>query len=324
MKLIVQIPCYNEADTLRDTIETIPDQISGVDKIEILVIDDGSTDTTVQIAKDLGVDYIIELPANIGLAGAFMVGLETAISKGADVIVNTDADNQYRGDDIPSLLEPILDNRAEIVVGDRGVGTLKSFSPSKRFLQRLGSRVLQMASGVRTPDATSGFRAFTREAALRTLVLSEYSYTLETLIQAGSRRMAVEFVPIRTNPSSRPSRLMRNVPEYMTQSIATILRAYTMYRPLRIFSFIGGLMLTGGIILGLRYLYFYAIGQGAGHIQSVILSAILSIVGFQVLLIGLAADLISFNRKILEETLYRLRRLELSNSSKERSNQETS
>ena len=180
MKLIVQIPCYNEADTLREAIEAIPHQISGVDKVEILVIDDGSTDDTAQIARDLGVDHVIELPKNIGLAGAFVVGLETALSKGADVIVNTDADNQYRGEDIPHLLEPILDNRADIVVGDRGVGTLKSFSPSKRFLQRLGSRVLQMASGMRIPDATSGFRALTREAALRTIVLSEYSYTLET------------------------------------------------------------------------------------------------------------------------------------------------
>ncbi|MCH7587990.1 MAG: glycosyltransferase family 2 protein, partial [Chloroflexi bacterium] len=282
MKLIVQIPCYNEADTLREAIEAIPHQISGVDKVEILVIDDGSTDGTAQIARDLEVDHVIELPKNIGLAGAFVVGLETALSKGADVIVNTDADNQYRGEDIPHLLEPILDNRADIVVGDRGVGTLKSFSPSKRFLQRLGSRVLQMASGMRIPDATSGFRALTREAALRTIVLSEYSYTLETLIQAGSRRMAVEYVPIHTNPISRPSRLMRNMPEYMTQSVTTILRAYTMYRPLRVFSFLGLPMLTAGIFLGLRYLYFYAIGQGAGHIQSVILSAIFSIVVFQV------------------------------------------
>ena len=324
MKLIVQIPCYNEAETLAVTFNAIPKQIAGIDQVEILVIDDGSTDGTSQIASELGVDHIIRLSQNVGLAGAFVAGLEKSLSAGADIIVNTDADNQYRGEDIPHLLEPILDNRADIVVGDRDVATLKSFSPSKRFLQRLGSRVLQMASGMRIPDATSGFRALTREAALRTIVLSEYSYTLETLIQAGSRRMAVEYVPIHTNPISRPSRLVRNVPEYMTQSAATILRAYTMYRPLRVFSFLGLPMLTGGIFLGLRYLYFYAIGQGSGHIQSVILSAIFSIVGFQVLLIGLAADLISFNRKILEETLYRLRRLELTNTSKERSNQKNS
>jgi glycosyltransferase involved in cell wall biosynthesis len=311
MKLIIQIPCFNEAETLADTIKAIPQSIPGIDVIEILVIDDGSTDDTFEVAVDNGADHVIRLPNNTGLANAFIAGLEESISRGADVIVNTDADNQYKGEDIPRLLEPIILGRAEIVVGDRGVATLNSFSRSKRFLQRIGSGVIQLASGVATPDATSGFRAITRDAALRTIVLSEYSYTLETLIQAGARRIAVEYVPIRTNPQTRPSRLMRSVSHYITHSSATILRVYTMYRPLRVFSFFGILFLVGGAILGIRYLYFFLNGEGAGHVQSVILAAVLWIVGFQVLLIGLLADLIGFNRKILEEALYRLRRMEL-------------
>ena len=312
MKLIVQIPCFNEADTLPETLNAIPRQVAGIDNIEILVIDDGSTDKTAQVARALGVEHILQLPQNIGLAGAFVAGIEASLSKGADVIVNTDADNQYRGEDIPRLLEPILDHRADIVIGDRGVATLKSFSFIKRLLQRIGSRVIQAASGIKTPDATSGFRAFTREVALKTIVLSEYSYTLETLIQAGARNMAVEYVPVRTNPITRPSRLMRNLFHYLSHSTSTLLRAYTMYKPLRVFSVLGIFILFAGIVLGVRFLYFFILGQGEGHVQSLILSAMLSIVGFQVLLIGLVADLIGFNRKILEEALFRLRKIELS------------
>lgn len=311
MKLIIQIPALNEAETLSATIEDFPDEIHGIDEIELLVIDDGSTDETSKVALASGVHHLVRLPQNVGLAGAFIAGLEASLSHGADVIVNTDADNQYLGEDIPRLLDPILAGQADIVVGDRGVATLESFSLMKRLLQRLGSRVIQIVSGIRTPDATSGFRAITRDAALRTIVLGEYSYTLETLIQAGAGQLSVEYVPVRINPPTRPSRLMRNAAQFVAQSTATLVRAYTMYRPLRVFSAIGILLIAGGAFFGLRYLYFFLVGQGAGHVQSVILSGVLLIMGFQVLLIGLLADLVGFNRKILEEALFRIRRLEL-------------
>jgi glycosyltransferase involved in cell wall biosynthesis len=311
MKLVIQIPCYNEAETLAQSVRALPRSLPGVDVLEFLVIDDGSTDGTAQAAAAAGVHHVVRLGHHAGLASAFVAGLEACLALGADVIVNTDADNQYEADDIARLVEPILEGRAQLVVGDRGVASLATFSPLKRRLQRLGSWVMARASGVRTPDATSGFRALSREAALRTLVFSEYSYTLETLIQAGARRMAVEYVPVRTNPPTRPSRLMTSQADYLANSTATILRAYTMYRPLRVFSLAGGLMLFGALAIGGRYLYFVVIGQGGGHVQSVILAAVLGIVGIQVLLIGVLADLVGFNRKILEEVLYRLRRLEL-------------
>lgn len=311
LKLIIQIPCYNEAQTLPETIKSLPKTLPGIDVIEYLIIDDGSTDTTVEVAKSLGVHHIVRLPRHCGLAAAFNAGLEACLKQGADIIVNTDADNQYNAEDIPLLLEPILAGDADLVVGDRGVATLETFPPLKRWLQRLGSWVIAQASGLETPDATSGFRAITRQAAIRTLVLSEYSYTLETLIQAGAHRMAVKYVPIRTNPQTRPSRLIQSIPQYLAYSTTTILRIYTMYRPLRVFTAIGILMTLGGVALGVRFLYFYLIGQGSGHVQSLILAAVLLIIGFQIFLIGLIADLIGFNRKILEEVLYRLRRLEL-------------
>jgi len=311
MKLIIQIPCYNEAKTLPATVHALPKELPGIDCIEYLVVDDGSTDNTSQVARDLGVDHILSLSNHMGLAVGFSAALEASINHGADIIVNTDADNQYNADDIQHLVDPILKGRADIVVGDRGVATLERFSPFKRNLQRIGSWVIGQASGIKTPDATSGFRAFSKEAALRTMVLSEYSYTLETLIQAGSHRMAIEYIPVRTNPQTRPSRLMRSVPHYLANSGVTIVRAYTMYRPLRVFSSVGLLLLLGGLFLGVRFLYFYLIGQGEGHVQSVILAAVLLIVGFQVMLIGLVADLIAFNRKILEEVLYRIRRIEI-------------
>ncbi len=317
MKLIIQIPCYNEARVLPQTVRSLPRHIPGIDVIEILVIDDGSDDDTASVAQAVGVQHVVRQPGHRGLANAFITGLETSLKFGADIIVNTDADNQYQSEDIQRLVEPILANRAQLVVGDRGVASMAGFSPYKRFLQRLGSWVIGMASGVDTPDATSGFRAINREAALRTLVLSQYSYTLETLIQAGARQISVEYVPVRTNPATRPSRLMRNIPHYLVNSIATILRSYTMYRPLRVFSALGGIMTLLGLAGGLRFLYFYLIGQGTGHVQSVILSAVLLIVGFQVLLIGLVADLISFVRRIQEETLYRVRRLEYSQADPE-------
>ncbi len=310
MKLIIQIPCHNEAETLPQTLHDLPRSIPGIDTIEYLVIDNASTDATTEIARREGVHHIVNLPVK-GLAGAFIAGIEACLSHGADIIVNTDADNQYNADDIRLLVEPILAGRAQLVVGDRGVSTQENFSLPKRLLQMLGSRVIAVTSGMETPDATSGFRAISREAALRTLVFSNYSYTLETLIQAGAHRTPVEYVPVRTNPRTRPSRLMNNLSHFIGNQTATIIRAYTMYRPLRVFTWISALLILGGLILGIRYLVFMFQGLGAGHVQSVILAAVLWIVGFQVFLIGLLADLIGFNRKIMEEILYRVRKTEI-------------
>jgi glycosyltransferase involved in cell wall biosynthesis len=312
MKLIIQIPCYNEEDALPQTLADLPRTLPGVDQVEWLVIDDGCTDRTVEVARSLGMQHTMCLGRHQGLARAFLAGLERALQLGADIIVNTDADNQYRGEDIGQLIEPILDGRADIVVGDRGISTIAHFSLGKRWLQRLGSWVVQQAANVHVPDATSGFRALSRQAALRTLVFSEYSYTLETLIQAGARQMAVDYVPVRTNPETRPSRLIASLPQYLTHSALTTPRTYTLYRPLRMFLGLGATLIAGGVLLGLRFLYYWMTGMGAaGHVQSLILAAILMIVGFQVCLVGMVADLIGFNRRIMEEILYRLRCLEL-------------
>lgn len=312
MKLVIQIPCYNEEQTLPITVRDLPRQLPGIDEIELLVIDDGSQDCTAEVAAQLGVSHIRRFPQRVGLARAFIAGLDTALRAGADIIVNTDADNQYDARDLPLLIAPILKGHADIVVGDRGVATLTHFSPSKRALQRIGSWAVQQAAGLQIPDATSGFRAFSRDAALRITVLSDYSYTLETLIQAGARRLGVAYVPIRTRAQTRESRLIRSLPHYLAQSGVTILRAYAMYQPMKIFLLIGGLLILAGLVPAVRFLYFYIVdGGGAGHVQSLIFAAVLLIVGFQVLLIGLLADLVGFNRKILEEVLYRLRKLEL-------------
>jgi glycosyltransferase involved in cell wall biosynthesis len=311
MKIIIQIPCYNEEKTLPGTWKDFPRSFPGDWEVDFLVIDDGSSDRTVAVAEALGIRHIVKLKRHQGLAKAYAAGLEAALSLGAEVIVNTDADNQYRGEDIARLIEPILEGKADLVIGDRGVGQLKSFPWHKRRLQQIGSWVVEKAAGITIPDATSGFRALSREGALRTVVLSEYSYTLETLIQAGARKMAVTYVPVGVNAPTRPSRLMRNLSHYLGYSTATIIRAYTTYRPLRVFSLGGLLLLLGGFFFGLRYLYFYLHGQGGGHVQSVILAAILLIVGFQVLLIGLLADLIGSNRKILEDINYHLKKMEL-------------
>jgi glycosyltransferase involved in cell wall biosynthesis len=311
MKLVIQIPCFNEELTLPSTLSDLPAFIDGIDDIEILVINDGSSDQTEQVARQFGITNILTFSSNLGLANAFVKGLEASLSMGADIIVNTDADNQYKGSDITRLVKPIIDGQADIVVGDRGVMRVSDFSFTKRYLQRLGSWVVKLASGVNTPDATSGFRAFSREAALRTIILSQYSYTLESLIQAGTRRMSVVYIPIDVNPTVRSSRLMRNIPDYLLNSSTTILRIYTMYRPLRVFLFLGGLMILCGLVLGFRFLWYYFTGPGTGRVQSLILTAILLIVGFQTCLIGLVADLIGFNRKILEELLYRVRKIDL-------------
>ncbi len=308
MKLIIQIPCYNEAETLAHTIGLLPRSMPGVERVEVLVIDDCSTDATVAVARAAGADHIVRLQHHVGLAGGFAAGLDACVKLGADLIVNTDADNQYAAADIPRLVEPLLSGQAELVIGDRGVATLPVFSPLKRRLQVLGSQVVSSASGLNVPDVTSGFRAMTREVALRTMVLSKYSYTLETLIQAGDRCFKVLSIPIHTNPPTRPSRLMRGIGEYMANSSVTVLRAYTLYRPLRMFTFAGGVLLAIGLILLGRFLYYYLAGEGGGHVQSVIVGAVFLIVGFQTWLIGLVADLIAFNRKILEEMLYRARK----------------
>lgn len=310
MKLIIQIPCYNEAQTLPITLAALPRRLNGIDEVEVLIIDDGSRDETARVALEHGAHHVLRINPHRGLATGFRSGLDAALHLGADIIVNTDADNQYNADDIQALIEPILTGKADMVVGDRRVATHQGFSPLKRYLQRLGSWVISLASGIRTPDATSGFRALSREAALRTLVLSEYSYTLETLIQAGNRGLAVEYVPIRTNPQTRPSRLIRSLPQYLASSSATIVRAYTQYRPLRVFTLAGAILTSLGMLLALRFLYFFFIGRGSGHVQSLILAAVLLIVGFQTFLIGLVADLVASNRKIMEEILYRMRREE--------------
>jgi glycosyltransferase involved in cell wall biosynthesis len=311
VKLIIQIPCYNEEGTLPATLRDLPRELPGIDEIEVLVVDDGSTDRTVQVARDLGVQHIVCHKKNLGLAPAFATGLEAALAAGADVIVNTDGDNQYCGADVGVLIQPILDGRADIVVGDRGVAALQHFSTIKRALQRFGSWVVQRAAGIPIPDATSGFRAFTRDAALRLTVLSDYTYTLEMLIQAGVRRMTVAFVPVRANPQTRNSRLIRNTPSFISLSAVTILRFYTMYRPLRVFMALSAITVGIALLLGLRFLYFFSLGRGAGHVQSLILAAILTIVGFQVGLIGLLADSVAMNRRLMEETLYRIRQRQL-------------
>jgi glycosyltransferase involved in cell wall biosynthesis len=301
----------NEAKHLADTVADLPRAIDGVDEIEYLVIDDGSVDGTAEVAESVGVHHVVRHCRNRGLATAFRTGLDACLRLGADIIVNTDADNQYQGSDIPKIVAPIVEGRAELVVGDRGVGSLPNFSYLKQRLQDLGSWVIGKASGLKTPDATSGFRALSRSAAQNTIVLSGYSYTLESLIQAGDSKLAVEFVPISINPQTRPSRLMKSMWQYIRTSSLTIIRAYTLYRPLRVFSLVGILLIVLGLIPGFRFLYFYYIGEKVGHIQSLILSAILLIMGAQSLLIGLVADLIASNRKMLEETLVRIRRLEL-------------
>lgn len=311
MKLIVQIPCLNEEQTLPVTLREIPRTIPGIDEIEILIIDDGSTDNTVEVAKRLGVHHIISFPSNRGLAEAFKAGIDACLKLGADIIVNTDADNQYKGSFIPRLVQPILNMECEMVIGDRQTDSIEHFSKVKKFFQKFGSSVVRFASKTDIPDTTSGFRAYTREAALRLNIVSEFTYTLETIIQAGHRKISIGHVKIETNGKLRESRLFKGILNYMKRSANTIIRIYTMYRPLKVF-------LTGGIItfligagLGIRFLIYFLLGTGQGHIQSLILAATLMIIGFQMGLIGLVADLISNNRKLLEETLYRVRKIEL-------------
>ena len=311
-KLIIQIPCYNEEKTLSGMLADLPKELPGIDEIEVLVINDGSTDNTVDVARKNGVEHLISLTKRKGLAAVFTAGIDASLKLGADIIVNADADNQYRGEDIGRLIQPIIEGKADLVIGNRKIEEIKDFSFMKKKLQRIGSRVVRYLSGLNIPDATTGFRAYSRDAAIGINVLSEFTYTLETIIAAGNNGVAVENIEVSTNPETRKSRLFRNIPEYITRSIATLIRVYTMYRPLKVFARMGAFLFLGGILLGMRFLYFFIVYKGAaGHVQSLILSAVLLIVGFQIMLLGMLADLIAANRRLVENTLNRIKRMEL-------------
>lgn len=310
-KLIIQVPCFNEEEHLATTLHDLPRKIAGVGEVEILVIDDGSSDRTGEVARLNGADHVLRIPNNRGLARAFRAGLDAALQLGADVIVNTDGDNQYCGSDIEKLIQPILSRAADMVIGDRDPGNLSHFSPSKQILQRYGSWVVRTLSGTQIPDTTSGFRAFSRDAAMRLNVLSDFTYTLETIIQAGKKKLPITHVPVTANPERRDSKLFNSTWSYVKRSASTMLRIYTMYEPLKVFSYIGGLLIAAGMALGVRFLVYYFTEGGGGHIQSLLLTVLLIIVGFQTVLIGMVADLIGANRMLLEDVLFRLRRLEL-------------
>lgn len=309
MKLIIQIPCYNEEATLGTTLAELPRQIPGIDEVEWLVIDDGSSDRTVEVAKNHGVDHIITFEHNRGLAMGFMAGLEACLQAGADIIVNTDADNQYCAADIPKLITPILRREAEIVVGARPIRDIPHFSPIKKLLQGVGSWVVRLASNTKVPDAPSGFRAISRTAALQLNVFSEYTYTLETIIQAGHKGIVITSVPIRINGDLRPSRLVKSIPSYIQRSVLTILRIFMVYRPMRFFTILGGLPLGAGLLLGLRWLLLFLFDDPSrARAPSLILAAMLILIGVQLWLFALVADLMSVNRKLMEDIQLRLRR----------------
>lgn len=310
MKLIIQIPCYNEAETLSLAVQDLPREIKGIDTIEYLIINDGSQDKTVEVAKSLGVHHVVSFRQNKGLAKGFLAGLDACLRLGADIIVNTDADNQYCGADIEKLVRPILEEKADMVIGERPIDETEHFSWKKKKFQHLGSWVVRVASGTDVPDAPSGFRAYSREAAMRLNVVNNYTYTLETIIQAGQSRMAIGSVPIRTNPETRPSRLFSSMWRYMKRSASVITRSFVMYRPLKFFGMLGSIIFTLGVLLGVRFLVYFAMGQGDGHIQSLILTAVLLLIGFQTIVIGLLGDTVAANRKILEDVQYHVRKMD--------------
>lgn len=318
MKLIIQIPCYNEAETLEIALNALPKKIEGIDTIEYLIINDGSVDNTVEVARKWGVHHIVSFPQNKGLARGFMAGLDACLREGADIIVNTDADNQYCGDDIEKLIRPILDGKAEVVIGERPIDETEHFSPLKKKLQHLGSFVVRIASKTDIPDAPSGFRALSRDAAMHMNVINEYTYTLETIVQAGRNRMAITSVPVRTNPELRSSRLFHSMFSYVKRSMLTILRAFMMYKPLLCFTLVGAVPFLIGLGIGIRYLILYFTVGGSGHVQSLILACTLMIMGFMTFIIGLQADVIASNRKILEDVQYHLRRLEYDGKRKDK------
>lgn len=310
MKLIIQIPCYNEAETLEIALNALPKHIDGIDVIEYLIINDGSKDNTVEVAKKWGVNYIVNFRNNKGLARGFMAGIDACLRNGADIIVNTDADNQYNADDIEKLIQPILRKEAGMVIGERPIDDIEHFSPLKKKLQHFGSWVVRKASKTDVPDAPSGFRAYSRSTAMRLNVINEYTYTLETIVQAGRNKMAVTSVPIRTNAELRPSRLFHSMFGYVKKSMLTIGRAYMMYRPLAVFTAIASVFGGSGVLLGVRYLCYIRKGKGTGHVQSLILSSMLIIIGVLAGVVGLLADVISGNRKLIQEVQYELRKMD--------------
>lgn len=307
MKLIIQIPCFNEAATLPATLADLPRSVPGFDEVEWLVIDDGSTDETRRVARDHGVHHVVGHTSNQGLARAFMTGLDACLQRGADVIVNTDADNQYKAAGIPALVAPVLDGSADIVVGERPIRIIRHFSPVKKALQKLGSWAVRMASKTAIPDAPSGFRAISRAAAQRLVVFSDYTYTLETIIQAGHKNIAITSVPVEVNEELRPSRLVTSVRAYVTRSIVTIVRVFIIYRPFRFFTTLAAVCFLAGFAIGVRFMVFYLSGDGSGHVQSLLLATLLMGAGFQLFVVAFVADLLAANRKLLEELLYRAR-----------------
>ncbi len=308
MKLIIQIPCLNEAKTLGIALAELPRSVPGIDKVEILIVDDGSTDDTVAVARAAGVDHIVRHPANFGLARAFMTGLDASLKLGADIIVNTDADNQYCAADIPALVAPILEGRAEYVIGTRPIARIEHFSPVKKFLQKLGSYVVRRISGTQVEDAPSGFRALSRDAAMRMNVFNRYTYTLETIIQAGYKNIPILCVPVRVNADLRPSRLVKSVPRYIQRSIFTMIRIFVVYRPFKFFFSIGTVFFLVGFLLGCRFLWHWLAGGGRGMTQSLILAAVLMLMGTVFSMMAFIADLLSVNRQLLEDIQYRQRR----------------
>ncbi len=311
MKLVIQIPCYNEQDALPVTLKALPKHIDGIDEIEILVIDDGSTDKTIDIAREYGVVNFVQIPHNCGLSKAFIAGINKALLMGADIIVNTDADNQYCADDIEKLVTPILKGEADMVIGTRPVSEISHFSLMKKFFQKLGSFVMRVISSTDVQDAPSGFRAFSRNAAIQLNIFDNYTYTLETIIQAKAKGLQLKCVDVAVNPEMRQSRLVKNMFDYIRRSIFTMVRMFIIYRPFRFFSILAGLFLSLGALLGIRFLWYYFTGSGSGHIQSLILSAILIITGVQVSVIAILSELFSINRKLLEDIQKRLKLLDL-------------
>ncbi len=310
MKLIIQIPCYNEEVALGVTLSKLPENIDGIDTIEVLVSDDCSTDRTVEIAKEYGVKHIVTSTHHRGLAKTFLYGIQKALNEGADIIVNTDADNQYCADDIEKLIRPILEKKADIVIGSRPIKDIKSFSPFKKFLQFLGSKIVRLISSTATDDAPSGFRAFSKEAAIAINVFDNYTYTIETVIQAKTKGLHILSVPVRVNDTYRKSRLVKNIFQYIIRNSFTILRMFIIYRPFRFFAFIGGLIFLVGMILLGRFIFLYFLDEGNGHIQSLIICSMLVITGFQVVLFGVLADLLAINRKLIEDIQVRTKKLE--------------
>jgi glycosyltransferase involved in cell wall biosynthesis len=319
MKLIIQIPALNEEQTLPVTLKDLPQKIEGIDEIETLIISDGSTDRTVEVAKQLGVNHIVKFNQTRGLARAFSAGLDACLRLGADIIVNTDADNQYQGRDIIKLVRPILEDKASMVVGCRDIDHIEHFSENKKRLQKLGSWVVRQLSNTDVPDTTSGFRAYSREAALKLNVVSDFTYTLETIIQAGNKDISINHVAIGTNEKLRESRLFTSLTDYLKRSVPSIIRIYAMYQPLRVFFYAGLSVMGLGCLISLRFVISYIINPSVSrHIQSLILAAVLFIIGFQIVVIGLVSDIIAANRKLIEDVLYRIKRLELPFSREEK------